>query len=235
MIRSQQYYDTFSSTYERHRHHGYHQLIDDLEVELATRYCRGNILEAGCGTGLILQRLAQKAHRAVGIDLSGGMLGLAYHRGLHTVQGTVDTLPFPDASFDAVFSFKVLAHVPAIEQTLSELARVTKPGGNLVLEFYNRRSLRHMVKTLKAPTRIGTDTTDEDVYTRYDTLDEIRHYLPPSVELREVRGVRVVTPVAQVHRVPGLRQLFTWAERQAADHRLLRGFGGFLILVLHRR
>lgn len=236
MSRSRHYYDAFSTTYEAQRHRGYHRLIDELETELALDYCRdGRVLEAGCGTGLILQRLAPAARQAIGLDLSAGMLGGARARALSVAQGSVDALPFPDNYFDAVVSFKVLAHVPTIERTLAELARVTRPGGHLVLEFYNRFSLRHLVKRLKAPTRIAQRYTDADVFTRYDTLREVRRYLPPTVELRRVRGVRVVTPTAQFHDLPGLRSLFAWAERRAADHTLLRYLGGFLIVVLQRR
>ncbi|MEM9491608.1 MAG: class I SAM-dependent methyltransferase, partial [Myxococcota bacterium] len=53
------YYDDFAGWYERQRGHGYHQLIDDLEVDVLARYGRGGrILEVGCGTGLILGRAA---------------------------------------------------------------------------------------------------------------------------------------------------------------------------------
>src|SRR5688500_38156 len=111
------YYDEFSKSYERHRRpndgDGYHALIDDLEVELCERYARGrDILECGCGTGLILERLAAFARRAAGIDLSPGMLELALSRGLEVKEGSVTALPFDDASFDVTCSFKVLAHVP---------------------------------------------------------------------------------------------------------------------------
>ena len=88
---------------------------------------------------------------------------------------------------------------------------------------------------MKAPTRIAQRFTDADVFTRYDTLREVRRYLPPTVELKRVRGVRVITPTAQCHDLPGIRALFGWAERRAADHPLLRQLGGFLIVVLQRR
>lgn len=229
------YYDEFSAGYERHRHQGYHQLLDDLEVALARRYCRGHVLEAGCGTGLILRRLAVGARRAVGLDLSAGMLSWARSRALTVVQGSVDALPFTSGTFDAVVSFKVLAHVPAIAETLVELARVTRPGGHLVLEFYNRRSLRHLIKVLKQPTRIGSQYTDADVFTRYDNLAAIRGYLPPELDLISVHGIRVVTPTSRVHDVPVLRDLFGAVERFAVNAPVLRHLGGFMVVVARKR
>lgn len=235
MNRSRHYYDEFSTSYEQHRHRGYHRLIDDLEVDVASRYCHGRVLEAGCGTGLILQRLVPLCGSAVGVDLSAGMLRHAKRRGLRSVQGSIDRLPFPNDHFDAVVSFKVLAHVPGIERALAELSRVTRPDGHLVVEFYNRFSLRTLVKRLKTPSRIGVRYTDEDVFTRFDTLGSIRRYLPPWVELVQTHGVRVVTPLAKVHDLPMLRDMFGWAEQRASNNRVLRRLGGFLIVVLRKR
>jgi ubiquinone/menaquinone biosynthesis C-methylase UbiE len=232
---SQQYYDEFSQSYEDHRHQGYHRLLDELEMEVAGRYCQGKVLEAGCGTGLILNRLAQRAERATGIDLSAGMLRPASARQLAVAQAPLDRLPFADGEFDAVFSFKVLAHIPNIAEALEELARVTKPGGHMVLEFYNRHSLRYLIKIAKRPNRIGGKFTDEDVYTRYDSLEQIRSYLPPSVEFVDSAGVRVVTPAAFVHRLPVLGQAFAAAERYALEAPLIHRLGGFLITVLRKR
>ena len=235
MNRSRRYYDEFSNSYEEHRQRGYHRLIDDLEIDLASRYCRGRVLEAGCGTGLILQRLTPLCGRAVGIDLSAGMLSRARERGLVTVQGSIDRLPFPPNHFDAVVSFKVLAHVPTIEQTLAELSRVTRPGGHLVLEFYNRYSMRTLIKRIKQPSRIGQRFNDEDVFTRFDSLSTIRSYLPQELELFGTRGVRVITPVAQVHDVPLLREVLAFAERLAGRAPLLRDLAGFLVVILRKR
>jgi ubiquinone/menaquinone biosynthesis C-methylase UbiE len=236
--RSRAYYDEFSETYERHRHRGYHALIDDLELELAEPYCRGaaRVLEAGCGTGLILRRLqAITDGTVVGIDLSAGMLSVACTRGLAALQSSVEALPFSDASFDTVVSFKVLAHVPEIRPALAELARVTRPGGHLLLEFYNRASLRTLIKQLKQPTRIGRRFSDEDVYTRFDTLGEIRAYLPADVDLVDIRGIRVVTPFAQLHDLPLVRSALSAAERFLGRAPLFRNWGGFLVVVLRKR
>ncbi len=234
-MENRSYYDEFSSWYENHRGRGYHQLLDDLEVDLVRRYCHGGrALEVGCGTGLILQRVAEFADNAVGIDLSAGMLAKAQDRGLQVAQASATDLPCPDDSFDVVFSFKVLAHVEQIHMAMHEMARVTRPGGYVLAEFYNPRSLRYMVKRLKTPTAVSTSTNDEAVYTRYDDPATIRSYLPASLQFRTFRGVRIVTPVAAVHRIPGVRRLVSMAEWKLADAPIARNLGGFLIVVAQK-
>lgn len=234
-MRTQDYYDEFSGWYEKERGQGYHQLLDDLEVELVERYGRGaEVLEAGCGTGLILERIAGFAEGAWGLDLSAGMLARARARGLRVVQGSVTNVPFPDERFDVVCSFKVLAHVEPIRESLAELARVTRRGGYLLLEFYNTLSLRYLVKRLKPATAISARVTDEAVFTRYDSLADVRSYLPPGCHIVTMRGVRVVTPTAALHRVPRVGPFLNRLERRVADAPLLRRLGGFLIVVAQK-
>src|ERR1041384_5315926 len=173
------YYDDFAGWYERERHLPYHRMLDDLEVEIVQRYAAGKqALEVGCGTGLILERVAQFASAARGIDLSGGMLAKAAERGLHVAQASATELPIATASVDVAYSFKVLAHIPDIRGAMREMARVVRPGGYVLAEFYNARSLRRLVKAVKPPTKVSEQTHDEHVYTRYDDAAAIRSYLP---------------------------------------------------------
>ncbi|HVU52101.1 MAG TPA: class I SAM-dependent methyltransferase [Polyangia bacterium] len=233
---TQTYYDRFAAGYEAERHHGYHRLIDELELELVRKYGAGrDVFEAGCGTGLLLREAATFARSAVGLDLSRGMLGPARARGLRVVQGSLTDVPLPSASFDLVYSMKVLAHVPPIERALVELARLVRPGGHLLLEFYNPWSLRALAKRLAGPGRIAAGTTENDVYTRYDTAARASAYLPPDLELVGVRGVRVLTPTSKVFAWAPLGRLFTWAEHAAKDAPLLRHLGGFLIVIARKR
>ncbi len=232
---TQTYYDRFAATYERQRHHGYHRLIDELELELIRRYGAGrDVLEAGCGTGLLLRETTRVAARTTGLDLSRGMLGAAAARGLRVVQGSLADLPFPSACVDLVYSMKVLPHVPSIGAALAELARVVRPGGHLLLEFYNPYSLRYLAKRIGGPARIADGTTDRDVYTRYDTLARARSYLPAGVEMVGARGIRVVTPSSRVFDLAPLGRLFARAERAACDVPLLRNAAGFLILIARK-
>jgi ubiquinone/menaquinone biosynthesis C-methylase UbiE len=151
------YYDDFSTGYERERHHGYHALLDELELGVAVPFARGrDLLEVGCGTGLILSRLAEVARRAEGVDLSPGMLEKARSRGLTVHEASATELPYPDASFDTVLSFKVLAHVPDVRLALAEMARVCRPGGRVLAELYNPWSLRFLAKRPRVPARSPT-------------------------------------------------------------------------------
>jgi ubiquinone/menaquinone biosynthesis C-methylase UbiE len=233
---NQDYYDEFAAGYEKRRHHGYHALIDRLEIAATLPYASGaRVLEAGCGTGLILKAVAPLASAAVGIDLSTGMLQKARARGLSVVHGSVTDLPFGDGEFDLAYSFKVLAHVERIERAMGELARVVRPGGHVIAEFYNPWSLRGLIKRLKPPTRISTATTDDAVYTRYDSLPAVRKLLPPSLHIVDVRGVRIFTPFSAVHDLPLVGHAFAAAEARAASAPLLRHLGGFMIVTAARR
>jgi phosphatidylethanolamine/phosphatidyl-N-methylethanolamine N-methyltransferase len=100
----------------------------------------GRILEVGVGTGLSLPGYSA-ANRLVGVDLSVPMLRkaqvrVAEHR-LSNIDGLAvmdaQHLGFAEAVFDVVVAQYVITAVPDPEATLDEFARVTKPGGEIVL------------------------------------------------------------------------------------------------------
>ncbi len=230
----QEYYDDFSKVYDNPRDGGYHLFLDELETEILKNYVTGKtVLEAGCGTGLILKRVAAMAEKAVGVDLSPGMLEKARERGLECSQADLSALPFPDASFDAVYSFKVLAHVPDIKKAMQEMTRVTKPGGHLILEFYNPYSLRGLVKKLKPATKITGTAHDEQVFTRYDSCSDVLSYAPENISLIKTRGIRVLTPAAFVHDIPLLGSMLRGAERLVSSGPT-SALAGFRVYIFRR-
>jgi demethylmenaquinone methyltransferase/2-methoxy-6-polyprenyl-1,4-benzoquinol methylase len=98
------------------------------------------VLDLASGTGdfsLIVKR-QYPGSRAVAVDITERMLQLARVRGVeHTVCGDAGMLPFPDHSFDCVFVGYGLRNFPNLNVAVSEIERVTRPGGSLVsLDFF---------------------------------------------------------------------------------------------------
>ncbi|OIP30737.1 MAG: hypothetical protein AUK47_24395 [Deltaproteobacteria bacterium CG2_30_63_29] len=229
------YYDKFAHWYERGRDEGYHKLVDDLSVDMVAAHCAGrDVLEVGCGTGALLRRIDPLAKRAVGVDISLGMLRQAAERGLCCVQGTATELPFTDLSFDIVYSFKVLAHVQEIERALAEVARVLRPGGRAFLEFYNQRSLRFLAKKLAGPGKVALDTHEGEVFTRWDKPGDCAGYLPSNLKIVAAHGLRIFTPSAFVHRIPLLAGTFRRAEWFGRSRRPFSSLGGFYVLEVEK-
>ena len=100
----------------------------------------GRVLDVGVGTGLELPMFTG-ANKIVGVDLSGPMLEIAKKRVADARLGNVEellvmdamNLTFPDASFDAAVAPYVITTVPDPARTMDEMARVVKPGGELII------------------------------------------------------------------------------------------------------
>ncbi len=120
----------------------------------------GRVLEVGVGTGLSLP-LYGKHLEVVGIDLSPEMLEKARsrvaRRTLDNVTGLYEMdaghLTFADASFDTVVAMYVMTVVPDPEKVMRELARVCKPGGEVLLvnHFSQEEGVRGWVERRMAP------------------------------------------------------------------------------------
>lgn len=235
---SRSYYDEFAKRYDDRRggrvRDGYHDLIDDLEVGFVRPFASGrDLLEVGCGTGLLLERFASMCKTAKGVDLSPGMLEKARQRGLDVVEGSATALPFADASFDVAVSFKVLAHIPDIRTALSEMTRVVRPGGHVIAEFYNPRSVRALAKRLAGPLPVGDAIKEDVVFTRFDKPEDVPSLAPSNVRVVAQRGIRIVTPAAKVLELPVVGEAFRRAEHMLCDGPLAR-LGGFYVVALRK-
>jgi len=231
---NEHYYDAFSERYDRGRDLGYHQLIDDQAAELVRRVgAERDVLEVGCGTGLVLERIAAFARSARGIDLSAGMLERARARGLEVERADCAALPFEDASFDVACAFKVLAHVPDFDAAVAEMARVVRPGGHLVFDVYNRTSMRHAIKRVLGPRQTSSRFDESAIETRFWSLEEAREHLPAGTRERHVAGIRVVTPHPAFNRLPLLGPVTRAAEWRLMDTPLAR-YAGFVVFTLER-
>ena len=96
------------------------------------------VLEVSFGTGWLLTQYAGR-YRTDGVDLNAALVEVArrnlaragVHADLH--QGSVEDLPYPDATFDTVVSTMAFTGYPDAAAAAAELARVTRPGGRLVV------------------------------------------------------------------------------------------------------
>jgi demethylmenaquinone methyltransferase/2-methoxy-6-polyprenyl-1,4-benzoquinol methylase len=99
------------------------------------------ILDVGCGTCVLEERLEELGYDAVGLDLTPEMLRLAKRKGLPCVQdllnGDAEHLPFLSGSFDVAFSCYVVKYCDT-QRFCSELARVLRPGGRLLMYDFAR-------------------------------------------------------------------------------------------------
>ena len=98
---------------------------------IAVSWARGSgrVLDAGCGSSLIVQSL----NNAIGMDFNLGKLRFIRRHGMPLVNASAFALPFKDGSFDCVISSQVIEHLPYDESLFSEMRRVLRVGGTLIL------------------------------------------------------------------------------------------------------
>jgi SAM-dependent methyltransferase len=142
-------YEKFFASYDHWRYRQERHILECLD-EVDWRGQR--VLEVGLGQGAESEQLIKRGARWSGLDLTPesvarvrtrlALRDLAYD---DLRQGSVLATPWPDDSFDIVFSHGVLHHVPDIRQAQAEIHRVLKPGGRLVVMLYARRSLNYQV------------------------------------------------------------------------------------------
>ncbi|CAH1078565.1 class I SAM-dependent methyltransferase [Candidatus Nitrotoga sp. 1052] len=101
------------------------------------------VLDVACGEGYGAAMVAETAYKVVGVDLSVDVIQHAknnyrHHANLQFVTATCECLPFSDASFDCAISFETIEHIEKQKEFISELTRVLRPNGILILSSPNK-------------------------------------------------------------------------------------------------
>ena len=146
----------------------YEQAFDDV-LRVLNPPPGATFLDAGCGSCAHSVRLARRGFNVHAVDFSESALAMAQdyvsskqlRERITLGRESLLELSFPDDTFDYVLCWGVLMHIPEVERAVSELARIIKPGGTLVvsegnkasLEAVGLRSLRRLLRKEKAEVR----------------------------------------------------------------------------------
>ena len=142
-----------------------------------------HVLDAACGTGRHAAFLAGLGHTVTGVDASPEMLERATAKvpGARFLLGELDRLPLPDGSVDAAVCALALSHAPELGPSVAELARVLRPGGQLVI------SNPHPLAT----GLLGWRATVRDEAGRPVVIPEYPHGHAVSIDAFAAAGLRV--------------------------------------------
>jgi len=141
-----QLFDSWPDPYEQWFQTPIGALVKSVELEwvmnLLQPQAGEKILDAGCGSGIFTQPIAEKGAQITGIDISQPMLDHAQKRlpNYEFLAADICDLPFADEMFEKTVSITALEFIENGEQAIAELFRVTKPGGLVVVATLNRLS-----------------------------------------------------------------------------------------------
>jgi SAM-dependent methyltransferase len=109
--------------------------IRDGFVELLHREGRSRLVDVGAGPGRDSVEFRDRGFGVIGVDLAPANVGLMHAQGINGIAGSLYALPFPDGSFDALWTMSTFVHVPhdRFDDAMSELLRVVSPGGPLAI------------------------------------------------------------------------------------------------------
>jgi ubiquinone/menaquinone biosynthesis C-methylase UbiE len=209
-----------------------------------------DVLEIGCGSGVHARLLAQAGARLSAVDLTPTAVAMTKRRlelaGLEAtvLEADAESLPFPDDSFDVVWSWGVIHHSADTDRVITEIARVLRPGGRLALMVYHRSSITFWINYVlirgvlqggvlhEKPDELANRWSDGVIarhYTRRTLTDALApHFDDVRTEVMGQIGEAVPLPARLRARVAPLIPL-------SLRRTLLRRYGWFLFATATRR
>ena len=152
-------YNHTSQVYDKTRSADGVEIIRSALAENKLPLGKQILVDAGCGTGLFAAAMVNHVQRIEAVDLNPGMLAKAQEKmvseeksgRINFHQSSIDALPLPDESVDAVMTNQVLHHLPDDESSswpkhrkvFQEFSRVLKPGGSLIINSSSHQQLEH--------------------------------------------------------------------------------------------
>lgn len=199
---------------------GRRRIIEGFVKEICGRVTdrRPRILDVGCGTGANLIMLS-KYGDAEGVDVSEDALAFCRERGLDQVRlGAGEELPYEDGTFDLVTAFDVVEHMDDDLAGLSEMQRVLRPGGRVLL----------FVPTFMFLWGLQDDVSN---HRRRYRLPELRHVLEKAgfeIERTTYANITFFLPILLVRKLMRLTGIKTSTENSINVSALNGVFGRVL-------
>lgn len=136
------YYHEFARQFDRHMNMYetnrrleiiFNQLVSKEEIE------GSKLLDAGCGTGWFSKKACELGANVTSMDLGGNLMEQVKEKCNATmVTGSVLDMPFEENTFDVIINTEVIEHTPYPQKAVSELSKVLKPDGLLILTVPNK-------------------------------------------------------------------------------------------------
>jgi 2-polyprenyl-6-hydroxyphenyl methylase/3-demethylubiquinone-9 3-methyltransferase len=179
--------------------------IDDQAV-LAGK----DVLDIGCGGGILSEGMAARGARVTGIDLSEKALGVArlhlFESGLKVDYHHSSAEAFAEqhpARFDVVTCMEMLEHVPDPASTVAACARLVKPGGLVFLSTLNRNPKSYLFAVIGAEYVLKLLPRGTHDYAKFIKPSELaRHAREAGLETRKLTGLHY-NPLTQIYSLGG--------------------------------
>ncbi|HUY51014.1 MAG TPA: class I SAM-dependent methyltransferase [Streptosporangiaceae bacterium] len=196
---------------------------DRLKRDLPDELIKGRlILDVGCGVGEVARSLRLRGAETVCVDLTYSAVSRnrALHPEARPCQADALSLPFAAKTFDHSMSIGVLHHTPDCRRGLAELARVTRPGGRIVVLLYASGTPYHLSYRLTAALRRKIPARSLDQLPGWSIpwlRGAVRGFTGQRLDQQQLQRMiadQFWTPQASFHSV---RQVRSWASALGLD------------------
>ena len=179
-------------------------------VQTAAPLMNAQVIDVGCGGGILSESMARAGAQVLGVDLSQAVLDVAR---LHAIEADVaieyraaaaeDMAQERPAAFDLVTCMEMLEHVPDPAATLAALAGLSKPGGDVIISTLNRNPLAFAVAIIGAEYLARALPKGTHEYLKFIKPSELARWgRAARLELRDLTGISY-NPLTRSFRLSG--------------------------------
>lgn len=171
-----------------------YEIYDKLRIKKIESYLEKNkdVLVIGCGNRNDIE-LITSFENAVVFDLSFNAVH-RINRELKVITADALSIPFADGSFEEIICSEVLEHIPNVDLAISEMARVLKPNGILIVSTPNWISLFGLARWVIELFSKKMISSDNQPYDDWKTIIKLKKELNPNFRVDNVRGVWYLPP-----------------------------------------